>query len=296
MACYVSLNFPQNPARIPLYRLYASWNGDHFYAISESERASAIQGGYISEGIACYVPSTEGANIVPLFRLYASWNGDHFYTINVSEKDAAVAGGYVFEGIACYVFQTAQSDTTPLYRLYRGMTKYPGLNIILVAGDSFTPAEIQKVRDSSVIMRQIFAQVSIGVDRVAWYEISTSEAGIFAVIDSESEAEDLTDDWTIQNNSLDLFIVRSMNGADGWSAVDGSCDKDSKGMTGSVVSLNGSTANSGNTFAHEIGHYLGLNHIPDTGNFIGGNGNSDSWTDIYVWQDNTMKRHCFMHT
>jgi hypothetical protein len=63
-------------------------------------------------------------------------------------------------------------------------------------------------------------------------------------------------------------------------------------MTGSVVSLNGSTANAGNTFAHELGHYMGLDHIADTGNFIGNNGSSDSNTGIEVWQYKKMRDHC----
>lgn len=296
IACYVPAAFPAGPQRIPLYRLYAPWSGDHFYTTSETERASAIEGGYLPEGIACYVPAAAIFGSTPLYRLYARWNGDHFYTTSAAERDSAVAGGYTSEGTACHVFPSAQAETVPLYRLYRGMSKYVGVNVILVGADSFTPADIQQVRDSLAIARQIFAQVSIGIDRVEWYDISASEVGSLAVIDSHSEAEDLTDDWTVQNQSLDLFVVRSMNGADGWSAVDGSCDKDSKGMTGSVVSLNGPAANSGNTFAHEMGHYLGLNHIPDSGNFIGGDGDSDSWTGIYAWQGTKMKKHCFMHT
>ena len=170
-----------------------------------------------------------------------------------------------------------------------------GLNIILVAEDTFTAANRQQVVDSIEITRQIYGQVSLGITAIEWHGISAADAGAFAVIDSGAEAQDLTSRWTIPNQLLDVFVVRSMNGADGWSAVNGSCDKaGTKAMTGSVVSLNGTTANSGNTFAHEIGHYLGLDHIPDSGNFIGGNGGSDSWTGIHNWQGDTMKQHCFV--
>jgi hypothetical protein len=296
IACYVPVDLAAT-ARLPLYRLYAPWSGDHFYTTNATERGSAIQGGYIGEGIACYVPSGAVAGSTPLYRLYAPWNGDHFYTTGPGERDSAVAGGYTYEGVACQVFAAAQPQTSPFFRLYRGMSKYLSVNVILVGDDGFSPNDLQQVRDSLGILRQIYAQVSIGIDNVAWYGISSADAGSLAVIDSESEAEDLTDDWTVSNNALDLFVVRSMTDADGRSAVDGSCDKDSsKGMTGSVVSLNGDAANSGNTFAHEIGHYLGLNHISDSGNFIGGDGSSDSWTGIYAWQGNIMKKHCFMHT
>ena len=99
---------------------------------------------------------------------------------------------------------------------------------------------------------------------------SAADAGGKAIIDSSSEAQDLTADWTVPNGSLDLFVVQVVNGASGWSPVGGSCDKDSKGMTGSVVSLEGGKDYAGNTFAHEMGHYLGLDHVAESGNFIGG--------------------------
>ena len=97
------------------------------------------------------------------------------------------------------------------------------------------------------------------------------------------------------NHALDLFVVRMMTDADGRSPVNGPCDKDAKGMTGSVVSLNGTTANSGNTFAHEMGHYLGLDHNTVSGNFLDGvDGASNSFTGIEAWQGAIMVKHCFV--
>jgi hypothetical protein len=57
IACYV---LPTNQRRrvsfaVPLYRLYNSGNGDHFYTTNSSERDAAAHGGYAYEGIACYV-------------------------------------------------------------------------------------------------------------------------------------------------------------------------------------------------------------------------------------------------
>lgn len=103
----------------------------------------------------------------------------------------------------------------------------------------------------------------VGQNADGWLEAFGSGANL--TIDSNAEARDLTDDWTVANNAPDLFVVRVTNGADGWAPVIGPCNKNAKGMTGAVVSLNGSAANSGDTFAHEMGHYLGLSHIPDNG-------------------------------
>lgn len=170
------------------------------------------------------------------------------------------------------------------------------LNIICVGFEAFTATDMANINNAIQVTRTIYGNVRLNVRNVSFWQISLNDAGANAVIDSQAEAEDLTWDWTVANDSLDVFVVRVMNGADGWSAIDGSCDKDSKGMTGSVVSLNGSASNIANTLAHEVGHYLGLNHVPDTGNFIGGDGASNSFTGIFTWQGSIMRRHCFVRT
>ena len=161
------------------------------------------------------------------------------------------------------------------------------MNFITV-GD-FAPADWNVTYQAVQIARDIYAQVDLGIGRIQWYSINGS-----GVLDKD-DAEDLTSDWTVPNDGHDVFVVRQMTGgADGRSAVDGGCDKNGKGWSGSVVSLNSGANNAGNTFAHEIGHYLGLDHVPDSGNFIGGNGGSNSWTGIFSWQGDEMKQHCWM--
>jgi hypothetical protein len=287
----------QVTSQTPLHRLLNAGSGDHFYTTSAPERDAAIaHAGYASEGVACEVFAAPEPGTVELYRLYNSGNADHFYTTSAPERDAAVANaGYVFEGVACYVFAGAGPGRDPLHRLYKVFGAALDANIILVGVENFTAVNQTKVGNSLQRARDIYAKVGLQIRTVTWWSISAAEAGANETIDSEAEASDLTSDWTVPNHALDLFVVRAMNGADGWSAVNGSCDKDSKGMTGSVVSLNGSTANSGNTFAHEMGHYLGLSHIAETGNFIGGDGASNSWTGIHEWQGDQMAKHCFVY-
>ena len=169
------------------------------------------------------------------------------------------------------------------------------VNLIYVGRDHFNDANWAQTDLSMEIARLIYGQVGMNLGTIRRYEINAAAAGALEIIDSQAEARELTTDWTVPNNALDVFVVRSMNGADGWSAVGGPCDKNKAGvMTGSVVSLNGSTANSGNTFAHEMGHYLGLDHIADADNFIGNNGSSNSNTIIQAWQGDVVKKHCFV--
>ena len=137
------------------------------------------------------------------------------------------------------------------------------LNMICVGFEDFTATDMANMNNAIQVTRTIYSNVRLNVRNVSFWQISLSDAGANAVIDSQAEAEDLTWDWTVPNDSLDVFVVRVMNGADGWSAVNGSCDKNAKGMTGSVGALNGSTSNIANTLAHEVGHYLGVDVTKD---------------------------------
>src|SRR5437870_2776302 len=99
------------------------------------------------------------------------------------------------------------------------------LNIILVGSDGFTAADRQQVLDSIDVMRTIYQQVGLGIGSVNRYVIATDKAKGHEVISSTGEARALTADWSVKNDAIDVFVVRKMIGADGWSAVQGPCDK-----------------------------------------------------------------------
>jgi hypothetical protein len=288
---------PQASSSTPLYRLYNSQSGDHFYTTSASERASAIaQAGYVAEGVACDIRASAAPDTTPLYRLFLPSSGDHFYTTSAAERDNAIASiGYQAEGIAGHVYAASGVDRTPLYRLFKQFGAGFDVNLILVGTENFTTALRTQLDQSLTGAQAIFTEVGLQMRNFSWFHIDVADAGTYANLD-KSEAPSLTADWTVPNHALDLFIAPMMTGgADGRSAVNGSCNKDAKGMTGSVVSLNGNAANSGNTFAHEMGHYLGLDHIADPNNFIGNNGASDSNTEILASQGQTMAKHCFVY-
>jgi hypothetical protein len=225
----------------------------------------------------------------------AYWDGQWHEWARHEDRPALTAGPAVSSRGANHeqVFVSA-NDYQVWHKWWVPRLETIDINLIAVGRDNYTAADVAQMNGSLTVMRQIYAQVGLNVGTVRHFQIDAARAGALEVIDSLAEADQLTDDWTVDNNALDVFVVRSMNGADGWSAVNGSCDKNAGGMSGSVVSLNGSLANSGNTYAHEVGHYLGLNHIPDADNFIGGGGNSNSNTRIHPWQGTTMKGHCFV--
>jgi hypothetical protein len=103
---------------------------------------------------------------------------------------------------------------------------------------------------------------------------------------------DLTNDWTVPNSALDIFWVLTYSGSTiGYSRVDGPCDKDAKGMDGSVVAIEGAVTTTGFVLAHEAGHYLGLSHSSSSGNLMFGT--VPNGGNLTSGQGSDMRDHCF---
>ena len=115
-------------ATVPLYRLYNPTLVDHFYTIDPAERATALNLGYINDGIpvACHVFQSQVDGTTAFFRLWkgAGSTGNHFYTVNPGERDTAVSvHGYDDEGSEGFIYPPSNTSivgAVPLYRLYKG--------------------------------------------------------------------------------------------------------------------------------------------------------------------------------
>ena len=183
-------------------------------------------------------------------------------------------------------------ELSVLTQINRLQGRHVHMNLIRVGVESFEPDDETEIDAAVQFTRDTYAQVDLGVGRVLRFFITTADANGRDNIGSPGEAEDLTNEWTVPNDALDIFFVLTYAGMPlGSSAVDGPCDKDATGMDGSVVAIEGGTSTTGLTLAHEVGHYLGLDHVGDEANLMfptdpnGGNLNSGQGSD--------MRDHCF---
>jgi Metallo-peptidase family M12B Reprolysin-like len=151
--------------------------------------------------------------------------------------------------------------------------KFININLIEV-GESFLWSDEKEIDFALDRMREIYAAPSVflGIGRIGRYYIPEDKAakmGIYNSILWDDDAAEITDEFSGPEGALDLFVVLAWGpeyGTLGRSATGGSCDKsyDACEMTGSVVSIRGtSDMRSGRTFAHEVGHYLGLEHLSE---------------------------------
>lgn len=147
------------------------------------------------------------------------------------------------------------------------------LNVIAVGwwnDFSSTNADIGRRKTDFAIMRtrQIYEQANLGIGRVLYGVIDQADADGYHIIGSEGEADDLSDDFSMNNNGIDCFVPRSISDDDfiGISPVGGDCDKGGKsdGLIAGAIDRGGSVSDDfdefARTFAHEVGHYLSLPH------------------------------------
>ncbi|KAJ7853432.1 hypothetical protein B0H13DRAFT_1642903, partial [Mycena leptocephala] len=96
----------QEESTVPFYRLWSAAATDNFYTISATERASALQNGYILAPTDpfTYIYPTQVCGSVPFYRLYHETKKDNFYTISEAEREDFISNqGYTDIEIAGYV-------------------------------------------------------------------------------------------------------------------------------------------------------------------------------------------------
>ncbi len=187
------------------------------------------------------------------------------------------------------------------------------LSIFLVGHENdfsgvVTRTQVRTIQFIIQRVRNIYAQMNMGVRIIYWRRIGTSAAGGYPAILNRAEAVNLADDFSGPNDGIDAFLVQSIGDAGGWCNQDGPCNKNSSDdLTGVVMRIGGSGTGSRNfsgiLLAHELGHYLGLSSGNSLNNLMGQDvlpppgvdelsGNSTGITNA---QAEIIRSHCFVN-
>ncbi|HEX6701612.1 MAG TPA: hypothetical protein VF101_12870 [Gaiellaceae bacterium] len=154
-----------------------------------------------------------------------------------------------------------------------------GLNITRVDAENWTTQERQDLIDATFTTRSIYEHrdVTHDIDRRL---IHSADSGSFGVINSESEARDLFEQWSGPGNNIDVFIVQNIvgTGFDGLAGDIPGPTSHSGRSSGVVASKSGFVDGNGQKrlhiaylgmlIGHEVGHYLGLAHVSEAGNLM----------------------------
>ena len=180
-----------------------------------------------------------------------------------------------------------------------------GLNIIRVDAELWTNQERQDLIDASFTTRSIYEARDVTHDIDRWL-IEHARAGNFGVINSESEARDLFEQWSATGSSIDVFVVHNIvgTGFDGLAGDIPGPTSHSGRESGVVVSKSGFVDGAGQKrlnipylgmlIGHEVGHYLGLVHVSEAGNLmLSSSGQTDTHLN-YDAQYRTIIRHGWM--
>ena len=171
------------------------------------------------------------------------------------------------------------------------------VNLIYVGWENFTSDDVADVNAATWATRQVYWQVGFDMFGFDAYSIPVADAQGYSYIDDDTEANFLTGQWTIPGNAIDVFLVKGYAGpVAGLSPVNGPCDKylTYPFMTGVVVEVLGAATNS--IMPHEIGHYLGLDHVGDQSNLMYPSADSGGFTTVPLLnfgQAVQIAQHCF---
>lgn len=162
---------------------------------------------------------------------------------------------------------TSAPVVVSLAQAFDGLSRgHVNLNLIEVGLDTLSASDLASADDKVDYAvhrtRQIYATRQLGLGRVQYFWITAAGSNGRDDLGSESEADSLSDEWSVGNDGVDMFVVRNISDTDfvGVSPVPGDCDKGDKddGLIGGEIGRD--PEGFSRTVAHELGHFLNLSH------------------------------------
>jgi hypothetical protein len=197
--------------------------------------------------------------ISPFSTVYGNWHTWH--------GSGGIFNEFSAKGDLTFRYSMSGSGFTPTRSQVWRTMRTIGYNIIRV-GD-FTGAERNEYkRAAEQVASGIFRSRDMTVYGVELYRIEgtpdmDADKARYRFIDNQGEINALRNKYTVSNWYLDVFFVEGRwDGSFGSSPVNGPVDKQGD-SSGSVLRRDSDTVNLGQTFAHESGHYLGLEHADE---------------------------------
>jgi hypothetical protein len=246
-----------------------------------------------------------GDIVVPAFStVYGSW-----YTWHGS---GGIFDEFSAKGDLTFRYSMSGSGFAPARSQVWRTMRTIGYNLIRV-GD-FTGAERSEYRRAAEqVASGIFRSRDMTVYGTELYRIEgtsdmDADKARWRFIDNDAEFDDMASKYSVSNWYMDVFMVESYSGGFGASYVNAPTDKNGT-HSGIVIGRDGDTVNLGQTFAHEAGHHIGLEHADEndgcadtdptspgiSDNFIFSSSRRDSAV-ITGCQINKMRQHGFVRS
>lgn len=179
-----------------------------------------------------------------------------------------------------------------------------GVNITRVANEDFTAVEAADLTAAAQRCRSIYERRDLTFDFDTRF-IAQHDVGGYEVIDSFGEFHSLLNDWSgpDTNTNIDAFIVQGIAVGGGVDGIDGSIPGPTShggGDSGVIASKSGFIDSNGARrlrssylgmlIGHELGHYLGLQHVSTAGDLMLPSSGVDD-INLDYQQYRTMIRH-----
>ena len=246
-----------------------------------------------------------GDIVVPAFStVYGSWYTWH-------------DGGGIFDefsakGDLTFRYSMSGSGFTPARSQVWRTMRTIGYNLIRV-GDFSGDERREYRRAAEQVASGIFRSRDMTVYGTELYRIEgtpdmDADKARWRFIDNDAEFDAMASKYSVSNWFMDVFMVESYWGGFGASYVNAPTDKNGS-HSGIVIGRDGDTTNLGQTFAHEAGHHLGLEHADENDGCADTDPSSTNISDNFIFsssrrdsavitgcQINKMRQHGFVRS